>query len=266
MEKILIFIPMYQCEKQIRRVIEKIAALGEAQKLFAGVLVVDNRSKDASVQAASESIEQLAIPAMVVRNRQNYSLGGSHKVAFAYALEHGYDYLVVLHGDDQGDIRDLVPLLRQGAHRKQDCLLGSRFHRQSRLINYSRFRIFGNHVFNLFMSLCTGKRVQDLGAGLNLYKTDWLKSRFYLPFPNDLTFNVYMLLYSIYTNAAFSFFPLSWREEDQVSNAKLVDQTKTMLRLLAAYVFRRKTVFAQQENQYSAIDYCFDVVKQEGQL
>ena len=255
---------MYQCERQIGRVIDKIAALGEAQKWFSGVLVVDNRSGDASVQAACDAVKQLQIPATVVRNRENYSLGGSHKVAFSYALEHGFDYVVVLHGDDQGDIRDLVPLLQRGEHRSVDCLLGARFHRDARLVNYSGFRIFGNRVFNLLVSLCTGRRVLDLGAGLNLYKTEWLRSRFYLPFPNDLTFNVYLLLYGIHTRCAFRFFPLSWREEDQVSNAKLVQQTRRMLGLLGAYVFHRKAVFSQQDNRYSRMEYRFDVISEEG--
>lgn len=266
MEKILIFIPIYRCEQQIPRVLEKIAALGDDQHYFAGVLVVDNRSPDGSLDAACRAIQGLNIPAMVVRNRENYSLGGSHKVAFSFALDHGYDYVVVLHGDDQGDIRDLLPLLRRGEHRTADCLLGARFHRESRLINYSKFRIFGNHVFNLFTSLCTGRRVLDLGAGLNLYRTDWLKSRFFLPFPNDLTFNVYLLLYGIYSCAAMSFFPLSWREEDQVSNAKLWQQTKTMLRLLATYRFRRKTVFARTDTPEAGRDYSFDIIRQEGTL
>lgn len=265
MERILIFIPMYNCEKQIPRVVRRIAALGEEQQRFAGVLIVDNRSSDGSVAAAAQAITALQIPALVVRNCENYSLGGSHKVAFAYALEHGYDYVVVLHGDDQGDIADLLPLLRQGAHRNVDCLLGSRFHPQSRLVDYSRFRIFGNRVFNAFFSLCTGRRVTDLGAGLNLYRTGWLREKFYLPFPNDLSFNVFLLLYSIYTKAEFLFFPLTWREEDQVSNAKLWKQTQRMLKLLARYVFGRKKVFAPVQNEWSQIDYRFEIMAEEGQ-
>lgn len=263
MEKILIFIPMYNCEKQIPRVLGRIAALGEAQSLFAGVLVVDNRSTDGSVAAASAALERLKLPGKVVRNCENYSLGGSHKVAFAHALTQGYDYVVVLHGDDQGDIADLLPLLRQGAHRELDCLLGSRFMRGSKLTNYSAFRIFGNHVFNAFATCCTGKRVRDLGAGLNLYKTAWLKERFYMGFPNDLTFNVYLLLYGIAYGARMRFFPLSWREEDQVSNAKLWQQTKRMLGLMGRYVFRRKKVFSGGENALSRMEYRFEVMSGE---
>ena len=258
MSRILIFIPMYNCEKQIPRVIDRIVALGEAQKRFAGVLVVDNRSRDGSVRAASEAIRRLSIPARVVQNRENYSLGGSHKVAFALALEEGYDAVAVLHGDDQGDITDLVPqlpLLEQ-----YDSVLGSRFARGSRLVNYSGFRIFGNRVFNLLTSVCTGRRITDLGAGLNLYRTEYLRSRFYLPFPNDLTFNVYLLLYGAYSGSRFCFFPLSWREEDQVSNAKLFAQTKRTLGLLVSYVFARKRLFGQTDNRYSRIDYRCDIV------
>lgn len=260
MEKILIFIPMYNCEKQIPRVLGRIAALGDDQKLFSGVLVVDNRSTDNSREAALEAMQSLSIPAVLVRNCENYSLGGSHKVAFRYAVEHGYDYVVVLHGDDQGDISNLVPLLKQGEHRKYDSLLGSRFSKGSELVGYDKFRIFGNHVFNLFMTVCSGRRVYDLGAGLNLYKTEYLKNEFYLPFPNDLNFNVFLLLYGIHSRSAFTFFPITWREEDQVSNAKLFAQAKRMLGLGLNYLLHKKTVFAPVENQWTAMDYRYEVM------
>lgn len=257
-EKILIFIPMYNCEKQIPRVIDRIAAIGEDQKLFSEVILVDNRSSDQSVECAKTALPKLSIPAKILRNHENYSLGGSHKVAFRYALEHGFDAVVVLHGDDQGDIADIVPYLQTVP--TYDSMLGSRFSKGSRLTNYSRFRIFGNHVFNALFSIISGHRVKDLGAGLNYYRTGYLASEFYMPFPNDLTFNVYLLLYGIYAKSNFCFFPLSWREDDQVSNAKLVAQTKRMLKLGLAYVFHKKTVFSTEQNSYCQIPYSYEIV------
>lgn len=53
-----------------------------------------------------------AVPVTLLRNDENYGLGGSHKVAFDYALNNAYDYVVVLHGDDQGSIANLLPYLR----------------------------------------------------------------------------------------------------------------------------------------------------------
>ena len=34
------------------------------------------------------------------------------KVAFNYAVKNKFDYVIVLHGDDQGNIHDLLPFLK----------------------------------------------------------------------------------------------------------------------------------------------------------
>ena len=55
--KILIFIPMYNCEKQISRVISQFD--DDTQKLFDEILVVDNISEDNSLKVAEESLKKL---------------------------------------------------------------------------------------------------------------------------------------------------------------------------------------------------------------
>ena len=259
-DKILIFIPMYNCEKQIGRVLERIAQIDNYKDIFSEIIVVDNQSKDNSIECAKRTIETLQMPARILKNRENRSLGGSHKTAFLYAIEHGFDYVVVLHGDDQGDIHDIVPFILNGMYRKYDSFLGSRFDKKSTLVNYSRFRIFGNHVFNLIVSALIRKRITDLGSGLNMYKTDYLKSKFYLPFSNNLTFNVYLLLYGVYVKSHFAFFPLTWREADQVSNAKLFSQSKEILGLAMKYAISSKKVFAVTDNEFSRMTYDYDIV------
>lgn len=222
-QRILIFIPMYNCQKQIPRVLALIGP--DIRPLFTEVLVVDNGSKDGSVSAAIDAAKNLTgLSVTVVVNTENYSLGGSHKVAFNYALENGFDYVVVLHGDDQADINDLVPALRRGEHAGWDSMLGSRFMKGAVLKGYSAFRTFGNRVYNWVFTIASGRRVHDLGSGLNIYKTEYLKTRFYLKYPNQLTFNNFMLLAGIYNRSKFTFFPLTWREEDQRSNVKMVRQ------------------------------------------
>ena len=111
------FIPAYRCAPQIGRVLSQFN--DEVQKWVDTVMVVDNRSPDdTSDKAIEKGREQLKHCQFIVwKNADNYGLGGSHKVAFRYAVQNGYDYLIVLHGDDQADIRDLVPYLEQGKHR-----------------------------------------------------------------------------------------------------------------------------------------------------
>lgn len=251
---------MYNCEKQIPRVLERISQVEGYQEIFAEIIVVDNQSKDNSIAVAKSTIEKLKLPAKVLRNRKNRSLGGSHKTAFMYAMERGFDYIVVLHGDDQGDIHDIVPYILDGTYSKYDSFLGSRFHKESKLINYSRIRILGNHVFNAVVSVLIGKRITDLGSGLNMYKTEYLKSKFYMTFANNLTFNVYLLLYGVYAKSDFAFFPLTWKEDDQVSNAKLFSQSKEILGLTIKYAMGADKVFSEKNNEYSDMTYDYDIV------
>ena len=169
MEKLLIFIPAYNCEKQVPRVLSQLLDphvlpwVGEC-------IVVNNRSTDGTEAAVQDWMARHpAAPVRLLRNDENYGLGGSHKVAFGYAAAHGYQHLVVLHGDDQGAVADLLPILNDGTYKNYDCCLGSRFMKGSRIKGYSALRVVGNYGFNALFSLVAGKRITDLGSGLNLY-------------------------------------------------------------------------------------------------
>ena len=100
-KKILLFIPMYNCEKQIVRVLGQLT--DEVCSYLTEVIVVNNRSTDGGEEAVINFLKENDIPVEIrlLRNDDNYGLGGSHKVAFQYAIEHEFDYVIVLHGDDQ---------------------------------------------------------------------------------------------------------------------------------------------------------------------
>lgn len=253
MEKILVFIPMYNCEKQIKRVIEQIGE--EVQELVSEVLILDNGSKDLSVEVAIESIQKLSIKASIRRNVDNYNLGGSHKVAFNYAKENNFDYVIVLHGDDQGNIKDILPYIKNKEHQKVDCLLGSRFSMKSKLIGYSKLRIYANICFNIMYSVFSLKKVSDLGSGLNIYNVNFLKGDFYLKFPNTLQFNVYLLLYTIHNKFKIKFVPITWREDDQISNAKLVPLGIALIKIAFSYLFAKKSLLYKSGSNEEKIKY-----------
>ncbi|MCR5735169.1 MAG: glycosyltransferase family 2 protein [Lachnospiraceae bacterium] len=233
-DKILLFIPVYNCEKQIIRVLGQLDS--DLLKYISGVIVVDNISPDDTlkvVKAFKKKHEE--IPLTILRNRENYGLGGSHKVAFKYAMDNGYDYVIVLHGDDQGALSDFEPVLSSHYYRKHDCVLGARFMKGSRLKGYSTFRTFGNIVFDFLFAFVVRKKIYDLGSGLNMYSVKMLKDDFYHGFPDNLMFNYCMILASEYYGHDISFFPISWREEDQVSNVKMADQAFKVLKILFSY-------------------------------
>ncbi len=258
-DRILVFIPAYNCAAQIGRVLAQFDAVPAGR--FEEILVLDNGSRDDTQKAALAAAQQVtACPVTVARNQANYNLGGSHKSAFAYAVARGYTHVVVLHGDDQGHIRDLLPILERGEHRRYDACLGARFDRGSQLQGYSRFRIFGNHVFNVLFSIASLRRIVDLGSGLNIFAKSIFADPSLMRYADDLRFNVYLLLGMIDRGMKLEFFPISWREDDQVSNVKIVSQSLKTLQILAEYSIRR-TQFRTGEHRAVAHErYGFDVI------
>ena len=260
--KILLFIPMYNCEKQIVRVLAQLDT--KALTYINQVLIVNNRSTDNGEDAVIRYAESHPdLPLKLLRNHENYGGGGSHKIAFNYAIDKGFDYIIVLHGDDQGSIHDIIPHIKSGRAFKYDAFLGSRFSKNSKLVNYSKFRILGNHVFNAFMTVALGRKITDLGAGLNMYSVKFLSSKFYMSFINSLTFYVYLLIYIVHSKANFRFFPLTWREDDQVSNAKFLKQSLEILRITLGYVLNKKGTFQERENEYSKIEYKSEIIYEQ---
>lgn len=257
-DRILVFIPCYNCAPQIGRVLKQVR--GEVADFIDEVLVLDNGSKDGTVDAALAAKASVPVTTKVARNRANYNLGGSHKAAYAYAETNGFTHVVTLHGDDQGNLADLLPVFRAGDHRRFDACMGARFMGGSSLQNYSRFRIVGNYVFNTIFSIAAGQRVTDMGSGLNMLARSAFSDPRVRRLPDDLHFNPYLLLEMIGSKRAVHFFPISWREDDQVSNVKMASQAIETLRAPLLYTFQRRTFLERDFRTQKHEEYAFDVV------
>ena len=241
MDKVILFIPCYNCEKQI------IKTLNEVNLYFKNyldyILIVDNGSTDNTIKnALSFFNKNKIINYSILLNKYNYSLGGSHKVAFNYMIEKKYDYLITLHGDNQGDIKDIIDIFKYKYYLNYDCMYGARFHPESKLINYSKIRIFGNILFNTIFTLLLRKKIYDIGSGLNIYSKNFLKNKIYLNFPNSMMFNPYLHFYSFLTNSKTIFFPINWKEEDQISNVNFIKDTLKLCKVILILIFNKNSL------------------------
>lgn len=115
-------------------------------------------------------------------------------------------------------------------------------------------------MFNVIFSISVGKRILDLGAGLNLYSTKMLKSKYYEKFPDNLTFNCYMLFALASYKQTYRFVPIVWREEDQVSNVKMTRQAWQTLKMAVSYFFGRKKFMLKDAREKKFKEYKSDVV------
>ena len=117
---IVLFIPMFNCASQISRLLARLAGfdLNPIQEL----VVIDNKSEDdgaAKVRDAFKMLEPRLKTTLIVNSR-NLGFGGSHKVAFSYCLEKGYEYCAVLHGDDQARLEDFHEIIKMEKYKSWD--------------------------------------------------------------------------------------------------------------------------------------------------
>lgn len=236
-KNILVAVPAYNCSSQISRVIKQF--VDAPREIFSELLIIDNCSSDNTIRAALTEIKKTSNHNIsIFKNSQNYGLGGSHKVAFDYCKKNKFVGVIILHGDDQGNLIDLFPFLIK-KNSSFDCLLGSRFMRQSKVSGYSFIRRAGNLVFNFLYSLITHRCITDMGSGLNFYSKKLIDANIHSKMPDDLTFNNAYLLALIASKKKIKFFPISWREEDQISNVKLLSQSLGLMKYLLIYIFAK---------------------------
>ena len=254
--KILVAMPSYNCEKQISRVLEGFdrALLNRIEK----VIVIDDRGKDNTAAVAQEAIERLGFgdKIEVVQNTRNLGLGGSHKMAFLYGEKMGADYVAILHGDNQAKAQELNDLIDIAEKQPElGAILGCRFMKGSRLVGYSWQRIWGNRAINALYSVVALRPSLDLGSGLNLFKLADLADHRYLGFDDRMTFNIDLLLDYYSKKTPIIFTPITWSEEDQVSNARNFTIGKIALRQLFRWRFGLTKFEQHSADEYTCKQY-----------
>jgi glycosyltransferase involved in cell wall biosynthesis len=249
-QKVVVAVPAYNCAPQIGRVLDEIT--DEVAARVAEIWVIDNRSTDDTLERALEYRRGGRLAGLrVFRNRQNNSLGGTHKVAFEHARAAGMTHVVILHGDNQAKSDEIALLLdHAAAHPETQTVLGSRFSRHSRLHGYDAKRVWGNRVLNGVYSAVALRPLQDLGSGLNLFALRDLDPARYLRFADHLTFNYELILDLVARKVRFAYVPITWREEDQVSNARNWNVFRTALRNLALWRLGRPTSQPAPDRDY----------------
>ena len=245
-DKLLIAIPCYNCEKQVQRVLKGLVSnLDTLSPRPETILFIDNGSSDATVKKLQILKEDLIKNSQdtplirIIRNDSNYGLGGSHKIIFHLAVKEDYDWVTILHGDDQASISDIAPLTKRAITTHQTTL-GSRFLKDSVLQNYQTSRIIGNRVLNSIFSVVTKETVTDLGSGLNIFKVEDLKKLDLLNLPDSFNFNCELLLELFKKSIKPQYFPITWSELDQVSNARNFSVAQSMLKSLMRWKFNLK--------------------------
>jgi glycosyltransferase involved in cell wall biosynthesis/2-polyprenyl-3-methyl-5-hydroxy-6-metoxy-1,4-benzoquinol methylase len=124
--RLLVFIVAYYAESTLTSVLERIPAQVR-DDYDCEILVVDDASEDRTYALGREY--QRAHPEIrmtVLRNELNQGYGGNQKIGYTFAVERGFDIVVLLHGDGQYAPEEMPRLLTPLRDREADAVFGSR--------------------------------------------------------------------------------------------------------------------------------------------
>lgn len=233
-----IYIPCYNCAPQLVRAISRMADvdLSWVQE----IVFIDNCSSDNSQEVIRQQVNKIDHDCLLISHQENYGLGGSFKTAIEHAKANN-SHMIWFHGDDQArpdELNKLRPYLEQ----KADVVFGSRFTKESKLFNYSKARTIGNQLINGIYSLFLGRRIYELGSGLNMYRLDSLPLKELEFWPNHIAFDANLLFHFIRNKKEISWMPISWHEKDQVSNARNFQVAYDLIKMLLTFRLKGKTI------------------------
>lgn len=242
--KNILFIPMYNCEKQIVRMLEKIVLL--ELSFVDEMIFIDNCSSDGTSIAVSKfknlSDISSAVNVKLIQNNINFGLGGSFKIAVNYAKENGFSSMIWLHGDDQADVNDISRIWDHYKQTQTKCVFGARFMNQSNLDNYSKIRTYGNKVLNKLYKIFLGTEIHELGSGLNVYDVKAIYDSSINKWPMHIAFDLNLLFLFIKKQNQYEWFPINWSEDDQESNANNIIVGIQILFYLFYFLITKKMI------------------------
>ncbi len=131
-------------------------------------LIVDDGSDDGTAEVA------VANGALAVRTPINVGGGHALQIGFAAAARLGARWVVTLDADGQHRFSDLPTLMAPLLRGEADVVVGSRQLGES--IGHEATRAIGLRVFNLILSVLTGRRLTDCSSGYRAFELKSLRT------------------------------------------------------------------------------------------
>ncbi|MDD6224055.1 MAG: glycosyltransferase family 2 protein [bacterium] len=159
-KKILLIIPAYNEEKNIKKVYDSIVDYNKKNKTDYHVIVINDGSKDNT----KEILENNNIPHINLVN--NLGIGGAVQTGYKYAKEFNYDVAIQFDGDGQHDIRYAKKLINPIIDGQADLVIGSRFlEKDMSDFKSTRIRRIGINWISFLIKICTGRKLTDTTSG-----------------------------------------------------------------------------------------------------
>jgi 2-polyprenyl-3-methyl-5-hydroxy-6-metoxy-1,4-benzoquinol methylase len=196
-KRVLVFVPAYQAETTIASVLRRIpASLSDRYDL--DVLIIDDSSRDLTFAKGHEAAKRAGIPfsVRVLFNPVNQGYGGNQKIGYRYAIDNGYDFVAMLHGDGQYAPECLPDLLEPFQKDQIAAVFGSRMMTPLGAIKGGMpfYKFAGNRILTWIQNRLLRSNLSEFHSGYRIYSIRALEC---IPFErnsNDFHFDTEIII------------------------------------------------------------------------
>ncbi|MCP5042180.1 MAG: glycosyltransferase [bacterium] len=235
--RILVFVVAYQHEKLIESLFERVP-----EPLFNNdriqFLVIDDAGGDATAEVLQRWIDARGIRNVsVARNPVNQRYGGNQKLGYRYALEAGFDFTILLHGDGQYAPEMLPDFIDIWERTGAGVVLGTRMGsiKSARAGGMPLYKLIANMGLTWFQNKLTGLDLKEYHTGYRAYSSAFLRR---VPFEintNEYHFDTEMLLQAANIGARIEEFDIPTHYGDEDCNVDGVQYGTDVLRETIRY-------------------------------
>ncbi len=207
--RVIAVMPAYNAESTLERTLNDIPR-GSVDE----IILVDDCSRDGTVALARK------LGLTVVVHEQNRGYGGNQKTCYATALEHGADYVVMVHPDFQYDSRVIdvaVKILQLGI---LDFVMGCRIRTRKETLDGGMpvWKYIAKRILTTIENVLLGQNLGDFHSGFRAYRREVLET---IPFQNnsnDFVFDSQFLAQAVHFGFKIGDIPVPVRYFDEASS------------------------------------------------
>ncbi|MFC1517014.1 glycosyltransferase family 2 protein [Candidatus Margulisiibacteriota bacterium] len=240
--KVAIFIIAYQAVRTLIACYTRIPK--KLRRSAKEIYVFDDCSNDNTYFAGlGYKLENHINNLNIYRNSKNKGYGGNQKIGYKYAINKGYDVVVLLHGDVQYAPEKIPQLIKPILENKADLVMGSRMLGRPIKGGMPIWKFLGNKFLTAIENIILGLSLSEYHSGFRAYRLATLKKLPFNKLTDDFHFDTQILIEFKKRDLRIKEIPVPTHygpESHQVNFRTSIRYGLSILQTLLKYIFSKK--------------------------
>ena len=190
-----VVIVAYNAASTLARVLDRIPPAFRPR--IDGVYIGDNNSEDSTYLVGLGYQQAIGdLPLTIVRHPENRGYGGNQKAGYRWAIDQGYDTVVLLHADGQYAPEFLPEIIAPLERGECDAVFGSRMMIPGEALRggMPRYKYIGNGILTRMQNAIVGEHLSEWHSGYRAYNVAALSELPFEQLSDDYNFDTQIII------------------------------------------------------------------------